>query len=105
MPPPWWGVFRSVVVPSPTCPESLLPQAHYAAPWEPIPDDGLPRFPRAGTPQTGAGERSVRPSRLLIGPDTGRAIERALAPRASESSCPPDYRTHYRARDSRVLKL
>jgi hypothetical protein len=23
----------------------------YAAPWEPVPDDGLPRYPRAGTPR------------------------------------------------------
>jgi hypothetical protein len=34
----------------------------YAAPWEPIPDDGLPRFPTAGTARAQATEPVSRES-------------------------------------------
>jgi hypothetical protein len=38
----------------------------YAASWEPIPDDGLARFPESRHASDGRCERSGRPSRLLI---------------------------------------
>ena len=48
----------------------------YAAPWEPIPDDGLPRYPESR--HTGA-ERPERTSRG--GPGRGSGAARLAAPR------------------------